>query len=453
MYRILGCILVVLFLFGAVSADVPHKVNYQGRLTDDSGDPIADGDYELQFVIYNASSSGTQLWSSGYRTVSVANGLFEYELGSNVDFTENLFESAEIWLGVVLGNPPVAKLPRVQMTSNFFAMRAITADTALAVGRLTHDLVLDQEGDGSTEARIDLGNSPSEQYANFTLYHNGDRIVHIYGETYGDMLMKHKDEATDGVRLLCNTYGGALSLGSYSSSDEVFLNPGATELDEKVVLPESSIEAEEILDEPGIAQNDDYSGETISPTGVTNIVGATINVPGPGYVVAMAHGIGRIAGTSLGSAIVGLELAYNTTPNSAYATSFGFTNAEFSEWVVNFSTIAVQRIFECAEATTLNVYLNGYRAYDAGEARVLYSHILLTYYPTAYGGITKTVSASEAGGYDNAVPVQVSDLDGKKTETMYEVDIRELVSKARLARIKALEAELELKNALLEEHQ
>ncbi|MFZ1458695.1 MAG: hypothetical protein WAT17_02350, partial [Candidatus Saccharimonadales bacterium] len=60
----------------------PTTMNFQGRLLDATGVPVADGLYNMQFKLYDASTGGTQLWTEtrenstpDYR-VQVTNGLF-----------------------------------------------------------------------------------------------------------------------------------------------------------------------------------------------------------------------------------------------------------------------------------------------------------------------------------------------------------------------------------------
>lgn len=68
-------------------ADVPQTINYQGRLTDLSGNPLPDADnYSLVFGIYDVSSGGSALWSELHNTVSVRNGYFNVELGASTPF-------------------------------------------------------------------------------------------------------------------------------------------------------------------------------------------------------------------------------------------------------------------------------------------------------------------------------------------------------------------------------
>jgi hypothetical protein len=53
-------------------ADVPQKINYQGRLLGSSGTPMPDGDYYITFTIWKhetSTLSTDSLWSSGEQTV------------------------------------------------------------------------------------------------------------------------------------------------------------------------------------------------------------------------------------------------------------------------------------------------------------------------------------------------------------------------------------------------
>lgn len=58
--------LLALFVFSpSVSAlqSIPYKMNFQGKLTDSVGAPMAAGSYNMKFRIYDAATSGTLLWS------------------------------------------------------------------------------------------------------------------------------------------------------------------------------------------------------------------------------------------------------------------------------------------------------------------------------------------------------------------------------------------------------
>jgi hypothetical protein len=100
---------VLLFSPASIFAQNFNKeINYQGKLADNNGSTVADGDYDITFRLYDASTGGTQLWdevrsSSGGDgpAVSVSNGLFSVRLGrydnlDSVDFNQGLWLSIEV---------------------------------------------------------------------------------------------------------------------------------------------------------------------------------------------------------------------------------------------------------------------------------------------------------------------------------------------------------------------
>jgi len=109
-------------------ADVPQTINYQGKLTDNIGNPVGDGDYQITFTIYNAPTGGTSQWTSGVQTVPVAGGLFNYQLQfSSTDHA--LFTDTLRWLGIKVGSDPEIT-PRTKLNSSPYAYHALRADTA-----------------------------------------------------------------------------------------------------------------------------------------------------------------------------------------------------------------------------------------------------------------------------------------------------------------------------------
>jgi hypothetical protein len=109
-------------------AEVPHMINYQGRIIDASGIPV-DGSYSITFKIYNDPTAGTILWSESHSAVAVTDGLFHVDLGSIVTLGSDVLSSQPRWLGLTLdGNPELS--PRTQILAVAFAYRAEHADTA-----------------------------------------------------------------------------------------------------------------------------------------------------------------------------------------------------------------------------------------------------------------------------------------------------------------------------------
>src|SRR4051812_14718675 len=64
---------------------VPYLINFQGRLTDNSGNILSDGSYNIKFRLFDAATSGTNRWEgdrvfngSDHR-VTIQNGLFNIQ--------------------------------------------------------------------------------------------------------------------------------------------------------------------------------------------------------------------------------------------------------------------------------------------------------------------------------------------------------------------------------------
>ena len=58
---VLGLMLIVAAL--AYAQEIPNKINYQGRLTDDAGQPVASGEYVLSFSVWDVSR-GLASWTT-----------------------------------------------------------------------------------------------------------------------------------------------------------------------------------------------------------------------------------------------------------------------------------------------------------------------------------------------------------------------------------------------------
>jgi hypothetical protein len=247
--------------------------------------------------------------------------------------------------------------------------------------------------------------------------------------------------------------GGATNYAGYFSGP---LKVSTTSGDNAVQLPSSSISASEILNEPGITRGRNNSSVTISTTGVTNITSSTITVPAAGYIVARAHAIGRIYGTTIGSIAVGIETAVTTSPTIGERTTFGASDESVGAVSkYRWGSLAPERVFYVSSAGSYTYYLNAYRAWTGGTGTVWYSKLVLTYIPTSYGTVAATASAAESAQFENvSVETVLSDnaADGEAAEkTVYTVDLRELELRAAKARAEAERAEKELLEARMKE--
>ena len=127
MYRftVVVCLTVLVLLASLSLADIPKLINYQGMLTNISGEPL-NGTFDTFFRIYNAPSSGDKRWEENHSALSVNQGLFNVILGSqsggiDLDFSE------DYWLEVEVEGEV---MPRIEFTSVGYAYRALVADSA-----------------------------------------------------------------------------------------------------------------------------------------------------------------------------------------------------------------------------------------------------------------------------------------------------------------------------------
>ncbi len=81
-------------------AEIPQVIGYQGRITDNSGVPVADGTYTMCFRIYTAETGGTLLWNSSNQSVTLAGGVFNVLLGESPQPAISLAFDQDYWLSV-----------------------------------------------------------------------------------------------------------------------------------------------------------------------------------------------------------------------------------------------------------------------------------------------------------------------------------------------------------------
>ncbi len=98
--------------FRGLNAAIPHKINYQGYITDSAGIPL-DGSYKFDFGLYDMETGGNLLWSESQETVSVDQGIFHILLGAN--FPIELDFDGTYWLEISVDEENL--FPRQLLTS------------------------------------------------------------------------------------------------------------------------------------------------------------------------------------------------------------------------------------------------------------------------------------------------------------------------------------------------
>ncbi len=111
-------------------------INFQARLESNAGAIVPDGNYNVEFKLYSASSGGTALWTEDYlnsasQGIEVANGYLTANLGSITSFPGTINWDQQLWLtmnigGTTGGSPSYdgEMSPRLQLTALPYAFRA-----------------------------------------------------------------------------------------------------------------------------------------------------------------------------------------------------------------------------------------------------------------------------------------------------------------------------------------
>src|SRR5688572_22334140 len=107
------------------AAQINNQINYQARLMDASGFPVADGNYSIIFSLYDASTAGNRIWTAAGTlgtptaiTVNVQNGLFTILLGDTGQNTLDTVDwnSDQLYLGVTI-NADAEMVPRKRLAA------------------------------------------------------------------------------------------------------------------------------------------------------------------------------------------------------------------------------------------------------------------------------------------------------------------------------------------------
>jgi hypothetical protein len=107
---------------------IPKLMNYQGYLTDTLEVPIDDS-LDMTFRIFDAATSGTELWSETKTNVAVERGVFSALLGETSAIPDSVFEATDRWLELTIEGTQTLS-PRTRITSVGYAYTSTYSDTA-----------------------------------------------------------------------------------------------------------------------------------------------------------------------------------------------------------------------------------------------------------------------------------------------------------------------------------
>lgn len=123
---------------------VPAKMNFQGSLTNSSGNSLTSGTYNMKLRLYSVLSGGSSVWSedrlvSGGTGVSVTNGQFSIRMGDVTPIPASLFSSGNIYLEIELPTPASATSSSPVWTEGAMTPRNTVATSSYAFNSETLD--------------------------------------------------------------------------------------------------------------------------------------------------------------------------------------------------------------------------------------------------------------------------------------------------------------------------
>lgn len=208
---------VFLLMFIAVSMlwGMESTLNIQGVLRDNDGNAVADGNYSLEFIIYDTETGGSPLWSENQSSVLVKNGIYSVQLGKEVSLSDLTF-TTPYYVSISV-NGGEESSPRIPLSA---------APAALAVSGSVNTF--------PSDGTVNIGSSDDQESIQLSV--NGI-IKGQASANSGDVLFVGNDsKLTDvnqvntlGVYGLQNEANGGIELGSsgpklYGSNKKLGLN-------------------------------------------------------------------------------------------------------------------------------------------------------------------------------------------------------------------------------------
>jgi len=121
--------------YSGVFAQNQKPISYQGRILDDAGIPVSDGQHTLTIGIWNAETGGDIQFLEP-KNVEFTNGFFNVYIGDMSPFT-NVTWADELWLEVQYeDNGPYPRIKLSAVPYSYYTLKAenaLKADSALTV--------------------------------------------------------------------------------------------------------------------------------------------------------------------------------------------------------------------------------------------------------------------------------------------------------------------------------
>ncbi len=317
-------------------SDVPHFINFQGRLDDTTGNTVADGAYTLTFRFFDTPTAGQLFWQET-QSITTTRGVFSVLLGAVDTIPAFVFNYDSCFLEIEpQGSAPVT--PRARITSVGYAFRAHTSDLLSGISLNEVDGVALQ---GNIDTKIAAHTAIPDA---------------------------HHSKTTSASELISGTLAKErLPKDAIDSSN----------------LATDAVTAAKILDEPGISHS--YTSLTTLPVSVRVIDSTMVVVPTWGYVLVLA------SGWFYNNHVAGLEVhatlsisGSRTLHEEAYAAKFDIRpTAPELHTTENFM---IQRVLTVGPGQ-LKLFLLGNQAALGTPVTVNDVQLNTLFFPTSYGEI------------------------------------------------------------------
>jgi hypothetical protein len=215
--------------------------------------------------------------------------------------------------------------------------------------------------------------------------------------------------------------GGTIELFDYQGDPGITLRGGLSG-DSAAILPDSSVTASELLDEPGIASSKNTQIMDLLYGTMTDLAVLEIEIPADGFVVLYGKCYAVLSGTTGAN---GAQVQIDEDEGGSALFPY-YTRAGLSGYVntnENYFPIYVTRVYY-KEAGTWQFRLEGLATNPLPALAQTWDHILTAvYYPSSYGWVS-TILPSPAG-FSRALPIQLNDPRApERSGTVYDVDLR-----------------------------
>lgn len=453
-------------------AQVPNTISYQGLLTTTSGTPVPDGSYKLQFDLFTTATGGVTFWMEIDSGVSVQKGTFSIILG-NVTTLPDSFHRPLFLQVTALAGPGISGVTTFSPRSPFSsAPSALSVKTPLTLVDSTGANVLSAQNSGGgrslwahsasfTGVKGESGGTYGVAGVGPLVGTGGGTVNSVYYWNPGGAGMSGYSPIGVGVLGVTDSgfavFGSPNHPGAWAGYFAGKLGVGGAGGDTSVQLPDNSIAAHEILDEPGLASHGSLAFDLLPSIGTWAFIDSvSITTPSAGYITVEAGGNSAINHTTGQTSEVDIRIDSSVSLTNYLGFQAGyypssvptgyFFQGFHNQWVV------------AQSAGTYKYYLAAGVASGTGACFIAYPWIRAIFYPVSRGPVseltpTAALPESRASGTQPDVG-SVSDKSQSaplalKSATLREVDLRGLELAAERARADAERAQRELLEAKL----